>query len=164
MHLTEIEKDILEILAQDARRTPAQIALMLGAEVSKVQEAIKELEDARVVVAYPALINWDKSQAESVEAVIEVRVTPMKGYGFDAIAEQIMEFPEVENVYLMSGAYDLLLFVRAKTLKELAMFVAERLAPIENVISTATHFMLKRYKISGITMDKHEDKRQAVSQ
>ena len=115
------------------------------------------------MVGYPALINWELTEKDLVEAMIEVRVTPQAGYGYDAIAEQIMHYESVQSVYLMSGAYDLQVRVKAANLKELAMFVSQTLAPIEGVLSTATHFVLKKYKSQGMIMDKKQDHRQAVS-
>lgn len=163
MQLTDLEMGIIEILAQDSRISAQRLAVMLGVEEKQAQDTLKNLEKAQVVVGYPALINWDKTQRDMVEAIIEVRVTPVKGFGYDAIAEQIMAFEQVESVYLMSGAYDLHVRVKSKNLKELAMFVSGTLAPIENVLSTSTHFVLKKYKSQGIVMEKPQDKRQAVS-
>ena len=163
MQFTIIESAVIDILSENSRLSAAAIAAMLGIEESAAAAVIADLEAARVVVGYPALINWDKSHRNRVEAIIEVRVTPVVGFGYDAIAEQILAFDQVESVYLMSGAYDLHVRVVSESLKELAMFVTETLAPIENVISTATHFVLKKYKSHGIIMEKSHDKRQAVS-
>ena len=130
----------------------------------QLSKAIRELEEKRVILKYPALINWDKVESGEVEALIEVRVTPQRDHGFDAIAEQIYRFEEVRNVYLMSGGYDLLVMLKAPTLKKLALFVAEKLSTIEGVLSTATHFVLKRYKNEGvITDEKQVDRRLKVT-
>ena len=155
---------ILEVLTDDARTSVAQIAIMLGRAETEVAEAIRELEEKRIILKYRALINWDKVESGEVEALIEVRVTPQRDHGFDAIAEQIYRFEEVRNVYLMSGGYDLLVMLKAPTLKKLALFVAEKLSTIEGVLSTATHFVLKRYKNEGvITDEKQADRRLKIT-
>lgn len=164
MQLTRFEADVLAILANNARLSNEQIAVMLGHTPEQVADCIADLEAAGVVAGFPAAINWEKTPVETVEAIIEVRVSPVAGSGYDSIAAKIENFEQVESVYLMSGAYDLHVRVKAKTLKELAMFVASTLAPIENVLSTATHFILKKYKTQGIIMEKTVDKRQVVSQ
>ena len=154
--MNDLQKRILEVLTDDARTSVAQIAIMLGRAEAEVAEAIRELEEKRVILKYPALINWDKVESGEVEALIEVRVTPQRDHGFDAIAEQIYRFEEVRNVYLMSGGYDLLVMLKAPTLKKLALFVAEKLSTIEGVLSTATHFVLKRYKNEGVITDERQ--------
>lgn len=154
--MNDLQMRILEVLTDDARTPVAQIAVMLGRAETEVAEAIRELEEKRVILKYPALINWDKVESGEVEALIEVRVTPQRDHGFDAIAEQIYRFEEVRNVYLMSGGYDLLVMLKAPTLKKLALFVAEKLSTIEGVLSTATHFVLKRYKNEGVITDERQ--------
>lgn len=154
--MNDLQMRILEVLTDDARTSVAQIAIMLGRAEAEVAEAIRELEEKRVILKYPALINWDKVESGEVEALIEVRVTPQRDHGFDAIAEQIYRFEEVRNVYLMSGGYDLLVMLKAPTLKKLALFVAEKLSTIEGVLSTATHFVLKRYKNEGVITDERQ--------
>lgn len=162
--VSELDLHILEILSEDARTPIDRIALMANCEPREVAEAIALMEEKRIIVRYPALINWDAVEIDQVDALIEVRVTPQRGEGFDAIAEQIYRFEEVSSVYLMSGAYDLMVLVRGKSLKQLALFVAEKLSTIEHVISTATHFVLKRYKDNGVILDGDvTDKRLAVS-
>jgi len=137
---------------------------MLGLSEDAVQAAIAGLEEQRIILKYPALINWEKVDVEEVEALIEVRVTPERDHGFDAIAEQIYRFEEVRNVYLMSGGYDLLVMLKSSSLKKLALFVAQKLSTIDGVLSTATHFVLKRYKSEGVILDeKTEDRRLKVS-
>ena len=162
--MNDLQMRILEVLTDDARTSVAQIAIMLGRAETEVAEAIRELEEKRIILKYPALINWDKVESGEVEALIEVRVTPQRDHGFDAIAEQISRFEEVRNVYLMSGGYDLLVMLKAPTLKKLALFVAEKLSTIEGVLSTATHFVLKRYKNEGvITDEKQADRRLKIT-
>ena len=162
--MNDLQMRILEVLTDDARTPVAQIAVMLGRAEAEVAEAIRELEEKRVILKYPALINWDKVESGEVAALIEVRVTPQRDHGFDAIAEQIYRFEEVRNVYLMSGGYDLLVMLKAPSLKKLALFVAEKLSTIEGVLSTATHFVLKRYKNEGvITGEKRTDRRLKVT-
>ena len=162
--MDNLEMRILEVLTDDARTSVAQIAIMLGRAETEVAEAIRELEEKRIILKYPALINWDKVESGEGEALIEVRVTPQRGHGFDAIAEQIYRFEEVHNVYLMSGGYDLLVMLKAPSLKKLALFVAEKLSTIDGVLSTATHFVLKKYKNEGvITDEKQVDRRLKVT-
>ncbi|KEQ23693.1 MULTISPECIES: Lrp/AsnC family transcriptional regulator [Paenibacillus] len=153
---------IIELLKEDARRTPALIATMLGASEAEVAEAIRELEEANVIVKYATVVNWAKVDNEKVTALIEVQITPERGRGFDAIAERIYLYPEVKSVYLMSGAYDLLVEIEGKTLKEVASFVSNKLSPIDRVLSTKTHFILKKYKQDGIVFEDHEDDRRLL--
>lgn len=162
--MDEFRLGILEILNEDARTDPAKIATMLGRSEGEILSAIAALERENIIVKYPAMINWDKVDVEQVEALIEVRVMPQRDEGFDAIAEQIYRFEEVSSVYLMSGAYDLMVLVKGRTMKQLALFVAEKLSTLENVNSTATHFVLKKYKSDGVILDeKARDDRLAVA-
>lgn len=149
MSLTQEEMKVLELLYEDARVTPERAAVMLGMREEDVRAAVDKLEQERVIVGYPALVNWDKTPIEKVKAVIEVKVTPQRDMGFDAIAARIYRFDEVTAVYLMSGAYDLALTVRGKSFKDVALFVSQCLAPIDAVQSTSTHFVLKKYKERG---------------
>ncbi|MDF2960094.1 MAG: AsnC family transcriptional regulator [Paenibacillus sp.] len=162
--MEQFKMRIIELLKEDARRTPALIATMLGTSEAEVAEAIRELEAAKVIVKYATVVNWAKVDDEKVTALIEVQITPERGRGFDAIAERIYLYPEVKSVYLMSGAYDLLVEIEGKTLKEVASFVSNKLSPIERVLSTKTHFVLKKYKQDGIIFeDKEEDPRLLIS-
>ncbi|MBR3929476.1 MAG: Lrp/AsnC family transcriptional regulator [Clostridia bacterium] len=155
---------ILEILAEDARTDIEKIAIMTGKTAGEVETAIANLEKERILLKYPAMINWDRVREDVVQALIEVRVTPQRDEGFDAIAEKIYRFDEVKSVYLMSGAYDLLVIVEGANIKQLAIFVGEKLSTLENVLSTATHFVLKKYKQDGVIMEKGaEDNRLQVS-
>ncbi|SDC00472.1 DNA-binding transcriptional regulator, Lrp family [Paenibacillus sp. UNCCL117] len=155
--MEQFKMKIVELLKEDARRSPALIATLLGASEAEVAEAIKELEEANVIVKYATVVNWAKVDSEKVTALIEVQITPERGRGFDAIAERIYLYPEVKSVYLMSGAYDLLVEIEGKTLKEVASFVSNKLSPIDRVLSTKTHFILKKYKQDGIIFEDHED-------
>ena len=153
----EFEMTILEILAEDARTDIEKIAIMTGKSKDEVEEAIARLEKERILLKYPAMVNWDRVREDVVQALIEVRVTPQRDEGFDAIAEKIDRFEEVKSVYLMSGAYDLLVIVEGANIKQLAIFVGEKLSTIEHVLSTATHFVLKKYKQDGVIMEKGEE-------
>ena len=155
--MEKLDMSILEILTDDARTPVSQIAVMLGISEQEAADTIKRLERQRIILKYPALINWAKVEVDEVEAMIEVRVTPPRGEGYDAIAEQIYRFEEVNSVYLMSGGYDLLVNMKARTVRQLALFVAEKLSTIEHVISTATHFVLNKYKDQGVIMEDTQD-------
>jgi len=150
-------KQLLDILRNDARETPESIAKMLNLEVSDVEAQIAEYEKTGVIKGYRAIIDEEKIDSDSVTAVIEVKVTPQREDGFDNIAQRIAAFPEVHSVYLISGSFDLLLFVTGRNLREVAAFVSERLAPLESVTSTYSHFMLKTYKQYGLIMHPRED-------
>lgn len=137
---------LLQLLEEDCTLTNAQLAAMVGASEEEVAQERQRLEKERIVLGYKAIVDWDRTQREAVTALIEVRVTPQRGEGFDRIAQRIYQYDEVESVYLMSGAYDLTVIISGRTLKEVAQFVGEKLAPIEDVTGTATHFILKKYK------------------
>jgi DNA-binding Lrp family transcriptional regulator len=141
--------EILELLQKDARLTPAEIASMLKKDVKSVRRRIKQLEEDGIIVKYAAVINPEKVPKETVRAIIELGVTPERETGFDSLAERIYKFPQVESVYLISGGYDLQVIVEGRTLKEVAFFVSEKLAPLSGVRSTKTHFVLKKYKENG---------------
>ena len=162
--LSEFDVSVLEILSEDARTAPERIAVMTGRGEDEVKSVIARLERDRVILKYPAMVNWDLVRDDKVQALIEVRVTPQRDEGFDAIAERIYRFEEVKSVYLMSGAYDLMVIVEGTNIKQLALFVAEKLSTIEHVLSTATHFVLKKYKDHGmILIDKQENNRMKVT-
>lgn len=154
--MNELKVKILDILKEDARRTPDLIAAMLGVSKETVEAEIAELEEEKVIVKYAPIVNWSKVDEDKVTALIEVQITPERGRGFDAIAERIYLFPEVKSVYLMSGAYDLLVEIEGRTLKEVASFVSQKLSSIDRVLSTKTHFILKKYKQDGIVFEDHE--------
>lgn len=154
---------LLDLLSQDARLSTAQLAAMTGATEEEVAEAVRHFEKKRTILGYKALVDWDKTDRESVTALIEVKITPQKGMGFDEIARQIYSHHQVESVYLMSGGFDLTVIIKDRTMREVARFVAEQLAPMENVLSTGTHFILKKYKDYGIEYDPSEkDKREVM--
>ncbi|MBQ7125251.1 MAG: Lrp/AsnC family transcriptional regulator [Clostridia bacterium] len=141
---------ILQLLEKDGRLTPEQLATMCGKDVEEVKRTIEKLEKEGVILGYKALVDWDRTEREYVSAIIELKVAPQRDRGFDKIAEKIYNYPEVQSVHLMSGGYDLMLLIEGKTMKEVAYFVAYKLAPIEDVVSTATHFVLKKYKDKGV--------------
>jgi DNA-binding Lrp family transcriptional regulator len=146
MNADHCKTEILKLLEGNAKLTAQQIASMLGMEPRAVEEIISELEKDRIILGYQTLVDWDRMEDELVTALIEVKVTPQRGNGFDRIAERIYQFDEVESVYLMSGGYDLTVIISGRTLREVAAFVSARLSIIDGVISTATHFILKKYK------------------
>jgi DNA-binding Lrp family transcriptional regulator len=156
-------EEILEILEKNNKLSDEQIAVMLNKSTEEVRAAIKKYEEDNVILGYNTLINWEKTNKESVTALIEVKVTPQRGEGFDKVAERIYRYPQVKACYLMSGGFDLTVIIEGKTMKEVALFVAEKLAPIENVLSTATHFVLKKFKDKGtIFEEKIRDDREAI--
>ncbi len=156
---------ILDLLQEDSRYSAKDLAVMIGADEETIQSTIAQLEKDQVICGYQALINWDKVQdREVVTALIEVKVTPQRGEGFDKIAARIYRFDEVEAVYLMSGGFDLTVIIEGRTMKEVALFVGQKLAPLDAVLSTATHFVLKRYKDHGVIFEKpKKDQRMVVS-
>jgi DNA-binding Lrp family transcriptional regulator len=153
-------KEVLELLESDARLTAGQIAVMLGRDEEEIAGIIKEAEKNKLIQGYFTLIDWDKLGSEKVSAMIEVKISPQRDVGFDAVAERIYRFPEVRSVRLMSGAYDLMVMIEGDTMKEIAHFVSFKLASMEYVLSTATHFVLKTYKHHGVIVD--EDRRQVI--
>lgn len=155
-------KEILELLENDARLTPKEIAAMLNMKEDDVVRIIKELEEKKVIVGYFTLVNWEKVGEEKVSAIIEVKITPQRDIGYDAVAMRICRFPEVKTVRLMSGAYDLAVVIEGQTMREVAAFVTQKLASIEHVLSTATHFVLKNYKFQGIIVDDGEEDRRLM--
>ncbi len=142
--------NILQLLEENGRLTAEQLAVMCGRELDEVKAVIKHYEETGVILGYTAQIDWDKTEREYVSAIIELKVAPQRDRGFDRVAEKIYNYPEVKSVCLMSGGFDLLLTLEGKTLKEVAYFVANKLSPLEDVVSTATHFVLKKYKDKGI--------------
>lgn len=155
--------ELLNIIARDENLTYAQMALLAGMSEAEVAANIYELEQEGVIVGKHTLINWDKAGQERVVALIELKVTPQYGEGFDRIAERMWQYPQVRSVYLMSGAYDILVEVEGATMKEVALFAAERIAPMDCVVSQNTCFVLRKYKQNGIVYEKdNQDDRQVV--
>ena len=143
-------RELLKLLENDSRLTPEALALMLDKEVGDIKAMIEGYERDGVILGYTTMIDWDKTDTEHVNALIELKITPQRDRGYDHVAQKIYNYPEVESLYLMSGSFDLAVFIEGKTMREVAFFVAEKLAPIEDVISTATHFVLRKYKDKGI--------------
>ena len=159
-----MREEILEVLEKNSRITIQDLAVMLGEAESTIEKEMKAMEDEKVIAGYHTMINWDKTNDERVTALIEVKVVPQRDEGFDKIARRIYEFEEVSSVYLMSGAFDLTVIVEGKTMKEVALFVRQRLVVLARVTSTATHFVLKKYKDNGIFMEQEKrDERMIVS-
>ena len=148
--------DILKLLESDARLTPEQIAVMLDMDVNSVKEEISAFEKDGTILGYKAIIDWEKTDKESVSAMIEVKLTPQRDSGFDRVAEKIYNYPEVQSVQLMAGGYDLSVLIEGKTMKEVALFVSQKLATIDGVVGTATHFVLHKYKDKGVLYDATE--------
>ena len=151
-----MNREVLEILEKDAKATTKQISSMTGISPTQVRKTIEEAEKNRVIVKYKTVINWERLEEERSRALIEVKIQPQKDVGFDAIAERIYRFPEVNSVYLVSGAYDLAVFVVGKSEHEVAKFVSDKLAALESVQGTVTHFFLKPYKEDGEVLEGHE--------
>ena len=141
---------ILNLLEEDATLTAKQLATMLDKEEGDIKKTIEAYEKDGVILGYKTIIDWDKTGREYVTALIEVKLTPQRDRGFDKVAEKIYNYPEVQSLYLMSGSYDLAVSIEGKTMKEVAFFVAQKLAPIDSVVSTATHFVLRKYKDKGV--------------
>lgn len=154
---TAIVKDVLKALEKDSRLTAEKIATMTGHSVAEIRGAIKQAEQERIILKYKAVINWEKMGREQVSALIEVKVAPQRAVGFATVAERIYRFPEARSVYLVSGTYDLLVQVTGKTIQEVATFVTEKLATLEFVQGTVTHFLLKRFKEDGEVLDGQEE-------
>ena len=135
-----------------------EIAILLGTEPDVVENEIRKMEEEKIICGYHTMIDWDKTSSEMVTALIEVRVTPQRGQGFDSIAERIYKYPEVRSVYLISGGYDLMVILEGKTLKEVSQFVTDKLSTLDSVLSTATHFILKKYKENHLIFNKEREK------
>lgn len=143
---------LLNLLNRNARYTAEELAVMTGLSCEQVEKEITEMEDAGLICGYKALIDWEKVDSTLVSAIIELKVTPKAGHGFEEVARRVMKFPQVESVYLMSGGYDLSVVVKGKSFQEVALFVAKELSTIESVQSTATHFVLRRYKEQDVEL------------
>ena len=152
-----LRKQILSYLEKNSKMDPREIAILLGTEPDVVENEIRKMEEEKIICGYHTMIDWDKTSSEMVTALIEVRVTPQRGQGFDSIAERIYKYPEVRSVYLISGGYDLMVILEGKTLKEVSQFVTDKLSTLDSVLSTATHFILKKYKESGKLFENEEE-------
>ena len=162
--MTKLETDLLDLLREDCRLPLEKLAIMTGATVEEVAQTIDRLEESRVILCYAPTINWDLTDRERVEAMIQVNTSPQRDTGFDAVAKRIYRFEEVKSVYLMSGSYDLLVLVEARSLKELAHFVSSKLSTLETVTGTSTSFVLKRYKEEGVIFETEKtDNRLVIS-
>ena len=150
MQNNSISKEILEKLEQDCRISSKNLSLMLNKEEGEIKDIVESLERERIIIGYKAIIDWDKTAKEYVTALIELKVVPQRDGGFDKIAEKICNYEEVQTVYLMSGGFDIAVILEGRTMREVAYFVAEKLAVMDNVVSTATHFVLRKYKEKGV--------------
>lgn len=155
--LSEADHNLLKLIAEDGRLTPEELSVLTGLTVEYIKQKIGAWEKEKVIVGYQPLIDWSRTGEERVSALIEVKVLPQRGYGFDKIAKRLQKFPMIKSLFLMSGGYDLSLLVEGKTMQEVALFVAEKLAPLEQVQSTATHFVLRRYKQDGVELIGEEE-------
>ncbi len=159
-----MRSEILKMLENNSRIDLHDLAIMMGTDETRVYQEIEKMEQEGVICGYPTLINWDKTGEEKVTALIEVRVTPQRGQGFEKLAERITNYPEVRAVYLMSGAFDFAVFLEGKTLKDVAMFVTSKLSTLDAITGTSTHFVLKKYKDYGIIMmDRPKSSRMKVT-
>ena len=157
--------NILDILEKsDKKLSNEQIAQMIGSSEEEVAAIICGLEKENIIVGYKTMVNWEKTDKELVTAIIELRVSPQRGEGFDRVAEKIYKYNQVKSLFLMSGSYDLCVIIEGETMKDVALFVAQKLAPMDNVLSTATSFVLKKYKEDGmIFYNNEEDSRQVIT-
>lgn len=154
--MQKADKDILDLIREDSRLTPKKIAAAVGISEDEAKKRLRALEESGVIVRYTAIINAEELEEDSVEALIEVKVTPQRGHGFDKIAKEIAAHAEVKNLYLMSGGYDLAVIVQGNSLRAVSRFVSEKISTYDTVISTATHFILKKYKVEGAEMTAKE--------
>lgn len=153
-----MKKQILDAISKNSRFSTEDLAALLATDPETIRQKIKEMEEDNVICGYPTLINWDNTEHEKVTALIEVKVTPQRDMGFNKVAERIYRFEEVESLYLMSGGFDLTVIIQGRSMKEVARFVTEKLSTLEYVNSTATYFVLKKYKEHGLVMTKDTDK------
>lgn len=159
-----MREELLSLIEKNSKMSLKELAVLLGADELEIANEMEALEKEGVICGYHTLIDWDKTKSEKVTALIEVRVTPQRGQGFDKIAERIYKYPEVRSVYLISGGFDLLVTLEGKSLKEISAFVSDKLSTLNSVLSTATHFILKKYKDHGTILDKkHEDEREVIT-
>ena len=159
-----MREQILTFLEKNSKIDLQELAILLGSSEAVIANEVAQMEKEQVICGYHTLINWDNTSEEKVVALIEVKVTPQRGMGFDKIAERIYQYSEVEAVYLMSGAYDFTVFIEGRTMRQIAQFVSDKLGPMESVLSTATHFVLKKYKDHGtIISEQVQDERMLIT-
>lgn len=159
-----MREELLAIVEKNSRINLGELAVLLGTEEAEVANELAAMEKEGVICGYHTLIDWEKTSNEKVTALIEVRVTPQRGQGFDNIAERIYQYPEVQSVYLISGGYDLMVILEGKSLREISAFVSDKLSTLDTVLSTATHFILKKYKDHGTVLSrKKEDEREMIT-
>ena len=159
-----MREELLSLIEKNSKMSLKELAVLLGADELEIANEMEALEKEGVICGYHTLIDWDKTKSEKVTALIEVRVTPQRGQGFDKIAERIYKYPEVRSVYLISGGFDLLVTLEGKSLKEISAFVSDKLSTLDSVLSTATHFILKKYKDHGTILNKaQKDEREVVT-
>ena len=159
-----MREQILAIIEKNSRISVKELAVILGAEEIDVVNELKAMEEEGIICGYHTMIDWEKTDIEKVTALIEVRITPQRGQGFDKLAERIYKYPEVNSVYLISGGYDLLVSLEGKSLKQVSSFVSDKLSTLDGVLSTATHFVLKKYKDHGTILGKkYEDTREMIT-
>ncbi|MFZ5943987.1 MAG: Lrp/AsnC family transcriptional regulator [Bacillota bacterium] len=162
--MADLKREVLQLLENDSRLSKEQLAKMLNVGKEDIARVIEELEQDGVILKYHTVINWEKQSSPRVTALIEVTITPQREFGFDKIAERIYRFPQVKSVYLMSGSYDLCVIIEGETMHDISFFVSEKLAPLEHVNGTRTHFVMKRYKEDGVIFSGEEnDKRLVIS-
>ncbi len=160
-----MQERILNNIAKNGRLSSEDLAAMLDSTPEEIENQLQKMEQEGIICGYPTLINWEKADCEHVTALIEVKVAPERGRGFDKVAERIYQFDEVESLYLMSGGFDLTVIIQGKSMKEVARFVATKLAPMESVVSTGTYFVLKKYKEHGLPLvtENDSDERQLIT-
>ncbi len=158
------KEQILKLIERDVHLTADKIAVMIGKDQAYVQGILDECVQNQTILGQKTIIDWEKTERELVSAIIELKVTPQRGSGFDRISERIYQYDEISSVYLVSGGFDIAVIVEGKTMKEVALFVAEKLAPMEEVLDTSTHFILKKYKAEGVILNiKSEDDREVIT-
>lgn len=163
-HGMNMREELLAVIEKNSRIDLKELAVILGVEEIDVVNELAALEAEGIICGYHTLINWEKTSIDKVTALIEVRVTPQRGQGFDSIAERIYKYPEVRSVYLISGGYDLMVILEGKSLREVSSFVSDKLSTLDTVLSTATHFILKKYKDHGtVFLQKNEDEREMIT-
>ena len=159
-----MREELLAIIERNSRIDLKELAVLLGTEEALIANELAAREQEGVICGDHTMIDWEKTSKEKVSALIEVRVTPQRGQGFDSIAERIYKYPEVQSVYLISGSYDLMVILEGKTLREVSSFVSDKLSTLESVLSVATHFILRKYKDHGTVLDKKkEDEREMIT-